>query len=148
MDLTNIFNSKLKDIAGARPKCLVDHMTSFKTTAESYPKLFVPVIQLLATVARTGVDKSRDTLEYICDVVMGIDSEKHNLIFKEISLILQKFPSLLNSNLINRLNKFEVRSRFFWLAVQVKISETKYLSFCKSLGKVLLCVRIRTRNSQ
>jgi len=61
----------------------------------------------LATVARTGVDKSRDTLEYICDVVMGIDSEKHNLIFKEISLILQKFPSLLNSNLINRLNKFE-----------------------------------------
>ena len=127
MDLTNIFNSKLKDIAGARPKCLVDHMTSFKTTAESYPKLFVPVIQLLATVARTGVDKSRDTLEYICDVVMGIDSEKHNLIFKEISLILQKFPSLLNSNLINRLNKFEVRSRFFLAGCRSTLSKSRHL---------------------
>ena len=97
----------LQDIAGARPKCLVDHMAAFRTTAETFPKSTLQVIQLMSTVGRTSVDKSRDTLEYICDVVTSVDTEKHSLVFKEISLIVQKFPSLLNSNLINRLSTFE-----------------------------------------
>ena len=97
----------LQDIAGARPKCLVDHIAAFKQTAQSFPKSTVSVIQLMSIVGRTSVDKSRDTLDYICDVVTSVEIEKHNIVFKEISLIVQKFPSLLNSNLINRLNTFE-----------------------------------------
>ena len=98
----------LADMAGAgATKCLVDHMAAFRQTADTFPKSSVSVIQLMSTVARTSVDKSRETLEYICDMVTNVETEKHNLVFKEISLIIQKFPSLLNSNLINRLNTFE-----------------------------------------
>ena len=97
----------LQDIAGLRPKCLVDHLPAFKQTAARFPKATVSVIQLMATVARSNIDKSRDTLDYVFDVVGGVELEKQNIVFKEVSLILQKFPSLLNSNLINRLSKFE-----------------------------------------
>ena len=94
-------------MAGVRPKCLVDHLTVVKQTAETFPKSRVSVIQLMSTVARTNIDKSRETLEYILETVSSIEMEKQNIVFKEVSLILQKFPSLLNSNFINRLSKFE-----------------------------------------
>ena len=97
----------LQDIAGARPECLVDHMADFRHTAETFPMSTLQVIQLMSTVGMTSADKSRDTLEYICDVVTSVDTEMHSLVFQEISWIIQKFPSLLNSNLINRLTTFE-----------------------------------------
>ena len=97
----------LQDIAVARPKCLVDHMAAFRHTAETFPMSTLQVIQLMSTVGMTSADKSRDTLEYICDVVTSVDTEMHSLVFQEISWIIQKFPSLLNSNLINRLTTFE-----------------------------------------
>ena len=97
----------LQDIAGARTKCLEDHMADFRHTAETFPMSTLQVIQLMSTVGMTSADKSRDTLEYICDVVTSVDTEMHSLVFQEISWIIQKFPSLLNSNLINRLTTFE-----------------------------------------
>ena len=97
----------LQDIAVARPKCLEDHMADFRHTAETFPMSTLQVIQLMSTVGMTSADKSRDTLEYICDVVTSVDTEMHSLVFQEISWIIQKFPSLLNSNLINRLTTFE-----------------------------------------
>ena len=97
----------LQDIAASRPKCLVDHLPAFKATAVRFPKATVSVVQLMATVARSNIDKSRDTLDYVFDVVTSVELEKQNIVFKEVSLILQKFPSLLNSNLINRLGRLE-----------------------------------------
>ena len=97
----------LQDIAAVRPACLVDHIVYFKQTAKSFPKTTVSVLQLMSAVCRTSLEKSRATLDYICDMVSSIETEKHNIIFKEITYIIQKFPSLLNGTLINKLSAFE-----------------------------------------
>ena len=97
----------LKDVATAKPKCLVDHMAAFKQTAKNFPKSIVSVVQLLSVVARTSVDKSRETLDYVFDVFGSVECEQHSLVLKEVSNIAQKFPSLLNSAFINRLSELE-----------------------------------------
>jgi len=97
----------LQDIALAKPKCLVDHISSFKLTAENFPKTTVSVIQLMSIIARTSADKSRLTLDYILDVIGSVESEKHNLVLKEVINLTQKYPNLLNSNLINRISGLE-----------------------------------------
>jgi len=99
----------LQDIALAKPKCLVDHISSFKLTAANFPKTTVSVIQLMSIIARTSADKARGegTLEYILDVIGSVESEKHNLVLKEVITLTQKYPNLLNANLINRISGLE-----------------------------------------
>jgi len=97
----------LQDIASAKPKCLVDHISSFKLTAANFPKTTVAVIQLMSMIAKHSADKSRETIDFILDVIGSVESEKHNLVLKEVINITQKYPNLLNANLINRISGLE-----------------------------------------
>ena len=98
----------LQDIALAKPKCLVDHISSFKLTAANFPKTTVSVIQLMSIIARTSADKSRaeGTLDYSLDVIGSVESEKHNLVLKEVITLTQKYPNLLNANFIHRVKHY------------------------------------------
>ena len=61
----------------------------------------------MSIIARNSADKSRETLDFILDVIGSVESEKHNLVLKEVTNITQKYPNLLNSNLINRISGLE-----------------------------------------
>ena len=94
----------LQYIAFARPKCLVDHIAAIRTTATIFPKTTVSAVQLLSVIGRSSMDKSRETLDYILEVVAGVETEKQSLVLKEIINITQKYPSLLTGTLVTKIS--------------------------------------------
>ena len=111
----------LQYIAFARPKCLVDNIAAVRTTASTFPKSTVSAVQLLSVIGRSSLEKSRETLDFILEVVGGVEVEKQNLVLKEVaddSLFLQpsihlyfkvmnitqKYPSLLTSSVVTKIS--------------------------------------------
>ena len=74
----------LQYIAFARPKCLVDNLAAVRTTASTFPKSTVSAVQLLSVIGRSSLEKSRETLDFILEVVGGVEVEKQNLVLKEV----------------------------------------------------------------
>lgn len=75
----------LQYIAFARPKCLVDNIAAVRTTASTFPKSTVSAVQLLSVIGRSSLEKSRETLDFILEVVGGVEVEKQNLVLKEVN---------------------------------------------------------------
>ena len=61
------------------------------------------VVQLLAVVSQTNLDRSRDILNYLMEVIGSVETEKHSLVLKEVSTITGRYPSLLDISLINKI---------------------------------------------
>lgn len=136
----------LQDIATALPQCLVDHMTAFKATAANFPKTTVGVVHLLSLVGLTSLDRSREVLDYIVDVVPGVEAEKHGLVLKEVSHITRQYPVLLSGELINRLAALAVHATTR-TAVQELRNEYNLARVDRSLEK-LAQDRLTSRNTK
>ncbi|XP_023349309.1 ventricular zone-expressed PH domain-containing protein homolog 1, partial [Eurytemora carolleeae] len=72
----------LQGIAQVLPQSLVDHLAAFKSTADNFPKTTISVVHLLTVVCLPSIDKSREVLKYLLEIICKVEVEKHSLVLK------------------------------------------------------------------
>merc|ERR1719354_1173257 len=105
--LTTATIQVLKQLGTAKSQSLYDHIPLFKSTAETFPSTTLDIIQLLTVVCLSSVEKSRQHISYLLEKINFVEPDKQTVVLKELYSITSRYPSLLNTNLINQLTGLE-----------------------------------------